>query len=93
MAEAAKRGEAVVALGGGAVLDADNVAPLRAAGVVICLTARPEAILARVGRGAERPLLAGGNPRETIERLLAERESGLRCRCGSDHRYLRLERR
>src|ERR1700752_1096640 len=57
VADAARRGEAVVALGGGAVLDPANVTVLRAAGVVICLTARPDAILARVGRGADRPLL------------------------------------
>src|SRR5437867_10183399 len=42
VADAAASGEAVVAVGGGAVLDPVNVATLRAAGVVICLTARPE---------------------------------------------------
>src|SRR4249920_2152552 len=34
---AAARGEAVIAVGGGAVLDAANVARLRAAGVLVCL--------------------------------------------------------
>jgi shikimate kinase len=73
--EATRRGDAVVALGGGAVLDPDNVAALRAAGIVICLTARPDTILTRVGRGLERPLLAGGDPRATITRLLVERKA------------------
>jgi shikimate kinase len=70
---AAARGEAVIAVGGGAVLDAANVARLRAAGVLVCLTADPDTILRRVGDVRRRPLLAGDDPRGTIERLLGER--------------------
>ena len=73
VAEAVAHREAVVAVGGGAVLDPTNVATLRAAGVTICLTARPETILARVGDGTARPLLAGDDPRAAVERLIAER--------------------
>jgi shikimate kinase len=73
VADAAASGEAVVAVGGGAVLDPANVAALRAAGVMICLTARPETILARIGGGTARPLLAGDDPRTAVERLLGER--------------------
>jgi shikimate kinase len=65
--------EAVIAVGGGAVLDATNVARLRAAGALVCLTADPDTILRRVGDVARRPLLAGDDPRGTIERLMRER--------------------
>ena len=70
--EAAARGGAVVSVGGGAVLDPSNVATLRAAGVLVHLTARPEVILGRIGDPRSRPLL-GGDPRGAIARLLAER--------------------
>jgi len=70
---AAARRDAVIAVGGGAVLDAANRARLREAGVVVCLTASAETILRRVGETTQRPLLAGGEPRAAIERLLADR--------------------
>jgi len=70
--EAADRGGAVVALGGGAVLDPENVCRLREAGVLVYLTARPDVILGRVGDGANRPLLRE-DPRAAVTRLLAER--------------------
>ncbi len=72
--DATARAGAVVALGGGAVLDPENLACVRANGVLVCLTARPETILARIGDVRRRPLLASGDPREIIERLLAERQ-------------------
>jgi shikimate kinase len=72
VAEAAGRGGAVIALGGGAVLDPENVGCLREAGILVYLTARPEVILGRVADGANRPLLRD-DPRATVTRLLAER--------------------
>jgi shikimate kinase len=72
VAEAAGRGGPVVAVGGGAVLDPENVRCLRAAGVLVYLTARPEIIMGRVGDGSKRPLLQG-DPRAAVARLLAER--------------------
>ena len=72
VAEAADRGGAVVAVGGGAVLDPENVRCLREAGVLVYLTARPEIIHGRVGDGSNRPLL-GADPRAAVERLLGER--------------------
>lgn len=72
VAEAAGRGGPVVAVGGGAVLDPENVRCLRAAGVLVYLTARPEIIMGRVGDGSNRPLLQG-DPRAAVARLLAER--------------------
>ena len=66
----------VIAAGGGAMLDLKNVRRFKEAGVVICLTSRPEVILRRVqGKAAARPLLAGGNPRRRIEELLKARAS------------------
>jgi shikimate kinase len=70
---AAAHPEAVIAVGGGAVLDATNVARLRAAGALVCLTADADTIVRRVGDVRRRPLLAGDDPRGTIERLLRER--------------------
>ncbi len=70
--DAVGRGGTVVAVGGGAVLDPENVRRLRDAGVLVHLTARPEAILKRVGDAASRPLLRD-DPRATVTRLLAER--------------------
>lgn len=48
----------VVAVGGGAVTNPENVTALRATGDLVWLDADPEVIAARVGDGVERPLLA-----------------------------------
>lgn len=71
---AAKAG-LVVATGGGVVLNPDNLRDLAATGDVVCLTASPETILARVAGDTARPLLRGGNPVERIRELLAKRAS------------------
>jgi shikimate kinase len=73
--------DAVIATGGGALLDAESRRVLLAAGPVICLTATPEEILRRVGVGDERPLLAGETPTArlaTIRTLLEAREASYR---------------
>ena len=59
----------VIACGGGAVLDPENRAAMRAHGVVVWLRASPERLAERVGSGDGRPLLGGGTPVETLERL------------------------
>jgi len=69
----AARGGTVISVGGGAVLDSENVRVLRAAGLLVHLTARPDVILERVGDPRSRPLL-GDDPRAAVTRLLAERE-------------------
>ena len=74
--ETCQRSDAVVALGGGAVTRADNVAAVRCAGVLVCLKADVDTIFARVRRRTNRPLLAGLDPqaqRAKIESLLRER--------------------
>ena len=65
----------VIATGGGAFVDPQSRARLRASGPVICLTAQPRTILARVGRRAQtRPLLAGhADPLSRIRTLLGQR--------------------
>ncbi|MGH7789702.1 MAG: shikimate kinase, partial [Candidatus Binatia bacterium] len=42
IAEAVGVPRAVIATGGGAIVDAENLATLRAAAPIVCLTARPE---------------------------------------------------
>jgi shikimate kinase/3-dehydroquinate synthase len=64
----------VVATGGGAPKDPANIAALKRAGIVICLTARPEVIWERT-HASDRPLLAVPDPRARISELLAERRS------------------
>ncbi len=63
---AAKRGW-VVSVGGGAVLDSENLEALKASGVLVYLRAPLEALLARVGGDPSRPLLAEKDPRELLE--------------------------
>jgi shikimate kinase len=72
---AAKGTEQVIATGGGAFVNPVSRATLRLAGPVICLTAKPQVIFARVGKRADaRPLLAGhGSPLARIRLLLARR--------------------
>ena len=66
-------GGAVIACGGGVVLREENLRALGANGVLVCLTARPEVVLARTSRSKKRPLLAGENPEQKIRDLLAAR--------------------
>jgi shikimate kinase len=69
---------AVVATGGGALADEANYAALSRAGVIVCLSARPEVIAARVRRSrTPRPKLSegAGTIEERIARLLQERRS------------------
>lgn len=65
---------AVIACGGGVVVDPDNRRDLRRAGVVVWLTAAAEVLVQRVGAGDGRPLLAVGEPLDALTRLAEERE-------------------
>ncbi|HWP64329.1 MAG TPA: shikimate kinase [Candidatus Limnocylindria bacterium] len=62
---------AVVATGGGALLDPDSRRLLLSAGPVVCLTATPEEILRRLGDAEDRPLLRGGTPAERLAKIRA----------------------
>jgi shikimate kinase len=63
--------EAVVATGGGALLDAESRSLLLAAGPVVCLTATPDEILRRVRLQGDRPLLAARDDAERLVKIRA----------------------
>lgn len=63
----------VIAPGGGIVLNPDNIRDFSAGGVVVCLWADAETILARVQHETHRPLLAGGDKFLKIRELLESR--------------------
>lgn len=65
--------DAVVATGGGAVLDAANREHLAGLGPVIYLHAPPERLVARIA-GSDRPPLTDADPLDEMRRVLAERE-------------------
>ena len=65
---------AVIATGGGAVLRQENMDNLRRKGVIVCLTATPEAILKRVAGNIDRPLLQVEDPLRKIRELLEFRK-------------------
>ena len=79
LADAAGSDDTVVSCGGGAVVDPAN-RELMQQGLVVCLEARPETVLARLRPAMEalsdeeRPLLAGPDPLERIRSLKAERQ-------------------
>lgn len=60
----------VVACGGGIVLNPDNVRDMKATGVVICLSTKPEVILRRSLGLTHRPLLNVDQPERKIKELL-----------------------
>jgi len=66
-------GPQVMATGGGAIMNADTRATIRAKAVSIWLDAEYEVLLRRVKRRADRPMLKTADPAETLRRLLAER--------------------
>jgi shikimate kinase len=65
---------AVVACGGGLVVQPGMIALLQEKGVVICLHATLATIIQRTAQNQTRPLLNVENPEERIRRLFAERE-------------------
>jgi shikimate kinase len=64
----------VVSTGGGAVIRDENRALFKSAGIVICLTARPEVIFERIRQETHRPLLQCPDPTAKIRELLDNRE-------------------
>jgi shikimate kinase len=69
----AVRADAVVATGGGAIIDPANYECMDAAGPVVCLTADVEVIIERTAADTSRPLLSTGERRARVQQLLAER--------------------
>ncbi len=64
----------VLATGGGAILDANTRRLIKSRAVSIWLRADIDVIVRRATRRPTRPLLQRGDPKETLTRLLAERE-------------------
>jgi len=64
----------VISTGGGAVIRDENRAAFKKAGLVVCLTARPEVIFERIKHETHRPLLQTPDPLSRIRELLASRE-------------------
>jgi shikimate kinase len=77
VARAAKEGDAVIAVGGGAPCFGDNLQQMLSSGSVVWLSAPVDELAARVGDGAGRPLLAAAptaeKRRETLARMLEAR--------------------
>ncbi len=65
----------VIAPGGGAILELENVLNLKKKGIIVCLTASHEIIYKRVKKNRDRPLLKVDKPLERIRELLKIRES------------------
>jgi len=59
----------VISCGGGAVLDSQSRALLGGVGIVVWLDAPGGVLADRLGEGSDRPLLAGGDPATTLERI------------------------
>ncbi len=82
IAAAVRGGNRVISVGGGAVVDQDNVDRLRAAGRVIWLTASAEVLWDRISQDAAsdatRPDLTAGGGLDEVRELLAVRESAYR---------------
>ena len=68
-------GPQVLATGGGAVMNADTRAAIKAKGVSIWLSAEFDVLMRRIAkRKNERPMLQTADPAATLRALLAERE-------------------
>lgn len=74
IARLARYRNAVIATGGGVVLQQQNMERLRLHGVIIALTADVEMILQRTARKDARPLLNGDERETTVRKLLQGRE-------------------
>jgi len=74
LSEVLKKNGQVIATGGGAILDKENLNLLRERALLICLTAPPATLLRRSSSGKERPLLKGDDRERRVEELLRQRE-------------------
>ena len=68
-----QNGPQVLATGGGAYMNGDTRAAIKARGLSIWLKADVKVLLKRVGRRSNRPLLAGGEPEKVLKKLMDER--------------------
>jgi shikimate kinase len=69
----AERSGLIVATGGGAIADPQNLAKLKSCGILVTLMADIPTILSRVGSGDDRPMLQATDREERIKSLLDKR--------------------
>jgi shikimate kinase len=67
-------GPQILATGGGAFMNAESRAAIRAKGISVWLKADYDVLMRRIKRRSDRPLLKTGDPGETMKRLLEERD-------------------
>ena len=70
----AERKGAVIATGGGLLVDHANMDTMKQYAMVFCLWASPDSIWRRVKDQSHRPLLQTENPRQRIDELMEERK-------------------
>jgi len=68
-----EQGPQVLATGGGAFMNPDTRALIRAKGISVWLRAELDVLLKRIKRRSDRPLLKTGEPAETLSTLMAQR--------------------
>ena len=67
-------GPQVLATGGGAFMNADTRAAIRAKGLSVWLRATLDVLSRRIKRRGDRPLLKGADPAETLRKLMEQRD-------------------
>ena len=73
IARVLKEGGVVLATGGGAFVNTETRALLKAEAVSVWLKAEADILFERVSRRSNRPLLKTANPRATLEKLIEDR--------------------
>lgn len=74
LCEVANRNNMVIATGGGAVLDSENRALMKRAGIVVFLSVTTKVLYNRMQQDTKRPLLQGGDKKAMIASIVKERE-------------------
>jgi shikimate kinase len=75
IAELSGQDKTVIATGGGALMDEQNRQNLGRNGILVCLSARMGTLLERLKDDLARPLLAGENREEQVNRLMKDRQA------------------
>ena len=73
IARVLKDPDIVLATGGGAFVSAETRTLVNAEAISVWLKAEADILFERVSRRSNRPLLKTANPRQTLEKLIAER--------------------
>ncbi len=66
LVELSQRNNAVIALGGGTLIDVENLLVVQKSGISICLTTTPEEIWKRIENSEKRQLIAGPDARGRV---------------------------